>query len=422
MRLWEGKSFIVGKPDPLQPPSPFTLVFRSARAVRALVLGRDPLRLAEAYIRDDIDVEGDFISALTLKDRLGVLPLSRRERLAILIAAVRLTPWSGREERAVRTRRADAGSAATAHTKGEDLRDVQFHYDLSNEFYSLWLDESMVYSCAYFEEQDGDLDSAQQAKLDHICRKLMLRPGERLLDVGCGWGALVIHAARHYGVTAHGVTLSSQQQLEASRRIARAGLEARVTVELRDYRDLPGEAVYDKVASIGMFEHVGLRNLPGYYAVIHRLLKPAGVFLNHGITHEIEGWAKSPATEFINRYVFPGGQLDTVGNIQRGMERAQFEIADVEGLRQHYALTLRHWVRRLGDAHARALEYVNESSYRVWRLYMGASALDFESGELGIYQIVAVKRHRSTYPLPLSRRHLYPAVDAGPGPGARPAD
>jgi cyclopropane-fatty-acyl-phospholipid synthase len=218
VRLWEGKSFIVGKPDPLQPPSPFTLVFRSARAVRALVLGRDPLRLAEAYIRDDIDVEGDFISALTLKDRLGVLPLSRRERLAILIAAVRLTPWSGREERAVRTRRADAGSAATAHTKGEDLRDVQFHYDLSNEFYSLWLDESMVYSCAYFEEQDGDLDSAQQAKLDHICRKLIAAARASGCSMsaadGARWcaGRPVIMEC-----TAHGITLS---QPAATRRRA----------------------------------------------------------------------------------------------------------------------------------------------------------------------------------------------------------
>ena len=233
---------------------------------------------------------------------------------------------------------------------------------------------------------------------------MLLKPGERFLDIGCGWGALVIHAARHYGVRAHGITLSANQLALARARIAAAGLEDRVTVELRDYRELDCE--YDKVASVGMFEHVGLKNLPVYFDTVRRVLTPGGLFLNHGITHEHSGWNRNLSTEFINRYVFPDGQLDAVSNIQRFMEDACFEIADVEGLRAHYALTLRAWVDRLERRRARALEYVSEATYRVWRLYMSACALEFESGSLGIYQILARRRGAET-PMPLTRRHLY---------------
>ncbi len=248
---------------------------------------------------------------------------------------------------------------------------------------------------------------AQQAKLDLICRKLLLKRDENFLDVGCGWGALVIHAAQNYGVRAHGVTLSPQQLKVARERIAQAGLEGRVSVELRDYRDLQGESTYDKIASVGMFEHVGLKNLPVYFSTVHRLLKPRGLFLNHGITHDSEGWDENLSTEFINRYVFPDGQLDTISSIQRVMEKAKFEIADVEALRPHYALTLRHWVARLERHHGQALEHVNEATYRVWRLYMAACALDFERGDIGIYQVLASKRAAGNPALPLTRRHLY---------------
>jgi cyclopropane-fatty-acyl-phospholipid synthase len=218
---------------------------------------------------------------------------------------------------------------------------------------------------------------------------------------------LVIHAARRYGVAAHGVTLSEKQLSVARQRIAAAGLGDRVTVELKDYRDLEGDGTYDKVASVGMFEHVGLKNLPLYFATVHRLLKPGGLFLNHGITHEQAGWGNNVSTQFINRYVFPDGQLDSISNIQGYMERAHFEIADVEALRPHYALTLRAWVERLERRHARALEYISEATYRVWRLYMAACALEFESGNIGIYQVLAGKRNRQAAALPLTRRHLY---------------
>ena len=195
----------------------------------------------------------------------------------------------------------------------------------------------------------------------------------------------------------------------ARERIADAGAGDRVTVELRDYRDLMEEGAYDKVSSVGMFEHIGLKNLPVYFAKVSQLLKPGGLFLNYGITHEVEGWEKTLSSEFINRYVFPDGQLDTVSNIQRVMERAHFEIADVESLRPHYALTLRHWVARLEKHHDEALQFVTELTWRVWRLHMAACALEFESGEIGVYQVLASKRAGRRTALPLTRRHLYPS-------------
>jgi cyclopropane-fatty-acyl-phospholipid synthase len=408
VRLWDDTTWQVGAINSGARESPFSLVFRSPEAVCSAVLGRDPLRLAEAYFRGDLDIEGDFFSALALKEHLEALQMSVGEQIGAAATALRLRALNAHREQPTQIPWTHShGRAVKAHSKAENRDAIHFHYDVSNEFYALWLDRAMVYSCAYFETPDLDLDVAQQAKLEHICRKLALQPGENFLDIGCGWGALVIHAAQRYGVRAHGVTLSPQQLKVARERIARAGLEDRVSVELQDYRDLAGESIYDKVASIGMFEHVGLKNLPIYFSTVHRLLKPHGLFLNHGITHDSEGWQKSLSTEFINRYVFPDGQLDNISNIQHVMERARFEIADVEALRAHYALTLRHWVARLERNHARALQFVNEATYRVWRLYMSACALEFESGDIGIYQVLASKRAAGKLPLPLTRRHLY---------------
>jgi cyclopropane-fatty-acyl-phospholipid synthase len=406
LRLWNDATVRVGA-DPGAQESPFALVFRTPEVVCSAVLGRDPLRLAEAYFRGDLDIEGDFFAALALKDHLLALQMSVGEQIGAAAAAMRLRALNADRRPARIQWLPSHGHSVKAHSKAENRDAIQFHYDVSNEFYALWLDRAMVYSCAYFETPDVGLDAAQEAKLEHICRKLSLRPGENFLDIGCGWGALVIHAAQRYGVRAHGVTLSPRQLQVARERIAQAGLEDRVSVELRDYRDLQGESVYDKVASIGMFEHVGLKNLPVYFSTVHRLLKPHGLFLNHGITHDSEGWQKSLSTEFINRYVFPDGQLDNISNIQHAMERARFEIADVEALRPHYALTLRHWVAGLERNHARALQYVGEATYRVWRLYMAACALEFEAGDIGIYQVLAGKRVAGNLPLPLTRRYMY---------------
>jgi cyclopropane-fatty-acyl-phospholipid synthase len=409
LRLWDGTTLRLGNPTHDDTLPEFTLVCRSPNVVRSMVLGRDLMRLPEAYFRGDIDIEGDFFAALGIKDQLHCIRMSALERVRMMFSAARLRTVHNTGPGAAIGAPIQGRSVKT-HSKTENQDAIAFHYDISNEFYALWLDEAMVYSCAYFTRPDDDLDSAQYAKLDHICRKLLLQPGDRLLDIGCGWGALVMHAARHFGVHAHGITLSERQLTFARKRIAQAGLQDRVSVELRDYRDLPGDSVYDKVSSVGMFEHVGLKNLPLYFATVNRLLKPSGLFLNHGITHDVEGWHKTSSTEFINRYVFPDGQLDTVSNIQRLMENIRFEIVDVEGLRRHYALTLRQWVARLERRHSEALRYVSESTWRVWRLYMAACALEFESGEIGVYQILAVKRAQGVNAsLPLTRQHLYSA-------------
>ena len=409
LRLWDGTLLRLGIAAHHAEPEPrYTLVCRNPSVVRAMVLGRDPLRMAEAYFRGEIDIEGDFFAAMRLKDQLESIQVSTRDRLRTWFAAVRLSKAKIDDQAQGAQYPSRQGRRVKGHARHENRASIAFHYDVSNDFYALWLDKAMVYSCAYFESPEVDLAQAQQAKLDHICRKLQLKPGQRMLDIGCGWGALVIHAASHYGVCAHGVTLSRHQLAMAQQRIDEAGLQDRVTVELLDYRDLQGADLYDKVASVGMFEHVGLKNLPMYFGTVQRLLKPAGLFLNHGITHFSEGWSKTLSTEFINRYVFPDGQLDTVANVQRAMERADFEIADVESLRPHYALTLRHWVDQLERNHERALQYVSESTYRIWRLYMTTCALEFESGEIGVYQILASKRAAGATSLPLTRRYQYP--------------
>jgi len=400
IRIRNGETHSIGAGRPA-----FTLVLQDPSILRKLVIQRSPILLADAYFRGLVDFEGDLYAALRLKNHFQSLTLSLRERIALLRDALRL-PARARSHALTGVPRSSE-EFSRHHSKSSDRAAISFHYDLSNAFYRLWLDDEMVYSCAYFETPDDTLGQAQRNKLDHICRKLRLRPGERFLDVGCGWGALVCWAARNYGVRAHGITLSQRQLDYARQRVANLGLQDLVTVELRDYRDLQGESVYDKVASVGMFEHVGLANLPVYTATVNRVLRPGGLFLNHGITHDVEGWNDTVETEFINRYVFPDGELDTVSNIQRGMERAGFEIHDVEALRPHYALTLRHWARRLEDAHEAAVREVGETAYRVWRLYMAACSLEFEDGGTGIYQILASRRGAPTLPVPLTRRDLY---------------
>ncbi|MDO9096192.1 MAG: cyclopropane-fatty-acyl-phospholipid synthase family protein [Rubrivivax sp.] len=386
----------------------YTLVIRDPGLLRRLVLRPDPLLLADAYFRGVIDVEGDLYSALGLKAHFETVSLTWRDKLALWRDALMLRvsdrdglkPFGGLTSRVARR-------FAHRHSRQTDRAAISFHYDVSNAFYGLWLDAERVYSCAYFETPEDSLEQAQRNKLEHICRKLRLQPGDRLLDIGCGWGALVCWAAREYGVRAHGITLSQRQLEYARERIRAEGLQDLVTVELRDYRDLDGAAAYDKVSSVGMFEHVGLANLPAYFAAVQRVLRPGGLFLNHGITHDEEGWNRTVATEFINRYVFPDGELDCVSNIQLGMERAGFEIHDVEGLRPHYALTLRHWVQRLEARRDEALQEVDEVTFRIWRLYMAACALEFEAGGTGLYQIVASKRDGGAWPVPLTRRDLY---------------
>lgn len=385
-----------------------TLIVRSPELLRRLVLKRSPLALADAYFRGTVDVEGDIYAALRLKSQLQHLSLTWKDNVMLLVDALRLPSKARSLVKPVGAvvRRAPR-QFAHQHTQVSDRDAIHFHYDVSNAFYGLWLDEQRVYSCGYFFTQRDGIDIAQRQKLEHICRKLRLSAGEHFLDIGCGWGALVCWAARHHGVRAHGITLSEQQLNYVTERIRCEGLEDRVTVELLDYRALPVRARFDKVASVGMFEHVGLANLPAYYAAVRRVLRPGGLFLNHGITHDEEGWNRTIATEFINRYVFPDGELDCVSNIQLGMERAGFEVHDVEALRPHYALTLRHWVSRLEESREAAISEVGESAYRIWRLYMAACALEFEEGGTGVYQILASSRDNGRWPVPLTRQDIY---------------
>ncbi len=404
IRLWDGSEMRMGEDAP-----EFSLTFHSRRAFQHMVFSHHPLRVVESYFRGLIDIDGDLDSALKLRHYLAALRLPLAEKAGLALKALLIgngaadTPG----ERARQWSKGLAQNLGTAAGRRYNRLAISFHYDISNDFYALWLDRQMLYSCAYYEHPDMSLEQAQCDKLDHICRKLRLQPGERLLDIGCGWGALLCWAAEHYGVQAHGITLSRNQYAHVRETILRRGLERRVSVELRDYRDLQGEAEYDKLVSVGMFEHVGLKNLPGYFAIAQRMLKPGGLFLNHGITSDEGGWKKSIATQFINRYVFPDGQLETVSTVQQLMEGAHFEIHDVESLRRHYALTLREWANRLEQNHEEALRHVPESTYRIWRFYMVACAQQFESGSTGIYQILASRRAAYADPVPLTRRDLY---------------
>jgi cyclopropane-fatty-acyl-phospholipid synthase len=295
------------------------------------------------------------------------------------------------------------------HTPDADARQVQFHYDVSDDFYALWLDPRRVYSCAYWRADVATLAQAQAAKLDHICRKLLLREGERFLDVGAGWGALLLWAAEHYGVVAHGVTLSKNQHARVNRLIDERGLRGRVTMELRDYREIPEDRPYDKIASVGMFEHVGRALLPTYFAKLHRLLVPGGLLLNHGITaagtrnYQLGGGIG----EFVERYIFPGGELEHLSLVLRTMADSGLEALDVENLRPHYARTLWAWSDALEAQIEQARLVSSDRVLRAYRLYLAGSAMCFEQGWISLHQMLASRPSG--------------ALDGGPMRGAQSA-
>jgi len=301
-----------------------------------------------------------------------------------------------------------AGRDGSEKTNREN---VQYHYDLSNDFYALFLDPEMVYSCAHFTVPHDDIARAQRDKLDTICRKLRLKPDETFLDIGCGWGALPIHAARHYGVRAHGVTLAEEQYIYAKEKVARLGLQDRVTFEFKDYSRLDG--AFDKVASIGMFEHVGRDNYETYFKTMHRLLKPDGLYLHHTIArpakHTDREFFRKRSAEFdaIGRYIFPGGELDHLGMSIANLERHGFEVHDVEAWREHYARTTRLWHDRLLANFAAAEREVGAVKTRMWLIYLAGVSIGFERARIGIFQTLASKRKRGASGVPLSRADLY---------------
>jgi cyclopropane-fatty-acyl-phospholipid synthase len=297
-------------------------------------------------------------------------------------------------------------------TQGENKKNIAYHYDVSNAFYQLWLDKEMVYTCAYFHDWSDDLDSVQIQKLDIVCRKLRLKPGETVLDMGCGWGAFSCYAAQHYGVKAYGVTLSEQQVAYANEKIKRLGLQDKVTIELKDYALVEGVDRFDKVAAIGMLEHVGIKNFPTYFQTVKRVLKPGGLFLHHAITrpgksHAARTGKKRPEFEILTRYIFPGGELDYIGRTVTNLELNGFEIHDVEALREHYQRTCRFWHDRLVTNYDAACKEAGEVNTRIWLVYLAACSITFERNNCGLYQTLASKRVKGPAGLPPTRADLY---------------
>jgi cyclopropane-fatty-acyl-phospholipid synthase len=331
--------------------------------------------LAMAYVRGSIDVQGDLIEAV----RHHLASAKRGWQTRLVDAACRWTPW--------RLLQGRLGRAAAA-------RNIRFHYDRSNDFYRLFLDSQLVYSCAYFRREDDALDQAQINKLDHICRKLRLQPGNRFLDIGCGWGALILHAARRFGAAATGCTLSARQYEYARERIRVEGA-SNVSVREADYRDVDGQ--FDKIASVGMFEHVGLAQLRAYFRKAYELLAPNGLFLNHGITRPASVRADAQSM-FIARKVFPGSQLVRLDQVIHAAEAVGFEVLDVENLYKHYARTARMWVERLTANREACLKTVPEETWRTWRLYLAGCSLAFEEGGMGLHQVLFAKRGAGAAP------------------------
>jgi cyclopropane-fatty-acyl-phospholipid synthase len=376
------------------PGAPARIVLRSREALRRIVTAPGELGFGRAYVAGEIDVEGDIFAALSLHERLSSSRLGPREWLALvrLVGAAGLRPLPPPAE--------EARLRGRLHSRRRDAAAISHHYDVGNEFYRLVLGPSLTYSCAVFDRSDVTLEEAQAAKHALICAKLGLEPGMQLLDVGCGWGGMLLHAAEHHGVSAVGVTLSAPQAELARQRVAEAGLSDRVDVRLADYRELEGES-FDAISSIGMFEHVGLSQLQAYFNRLFRLLRPGGRLLNHGISRPYRERATRPRKSFVNRYVFPDGELHEVGTVVSSAQRAGFEVRHLESLREHYALTLRAWVQNLEQSWEEAVDAAGAARARIWRLYMAGSALGFEAGRIQVHQLLAVRAEDGKSGLPL---------------------
>ncbi|MFF0735851.1 class I SAM-dependent methyltransferase [Streptomyces chartreusis] len=393
IRAWDGSQ--------AGPPGAPTLVVRNRRAVRRLLFKPGELGLARAWVAGDLEIEGDLYAAL---DLLSGLVWERGEDARSLAQALRDPEVRAAVRGLVRLGGVPLPPAPPPeevrrtghlHTKRTDKRAISHHYDVGNDFYEIVLGPSMVYSCAYWPAPDSTLETAQRDKLDLVCRKLGLKPGMRLLDVGCGWGSMAMHAAREYGVSVVGITLSQEQAAYARKRVADEGLTDRVEIRVQDYRDV-GDGPYDAISSIGMAEHVGAERYLEYADVLHRLLKPGGRLLNHQIARRPQRDESSyEVDDFIDAYVFPDGELQPVGVTVAQLERAGFEVRDVESIREHYALTLRRWVANLEAEWARAVKLSGFGRARVWRLYMAASALAFERNRIGVNQVLAVRTPES---------------------------
>ena len=394
VRLWDGTLV------PAQERRLFTLAVNDPGALRAAFKPPVDLNAGRAFAAGLLDVEGDVEAAID--EMMAVMnrpAIGTMARLAMLLRRLPQVPLPELREAHLKGKR---------HSLARDRAAIGFHYDQPVPFYRAFLDRSLVYSCAYYDEGVETVDDAQIAKIDHSLRKLRLRRGERLLDIGCGWGALVVRAAAEFGAYVLGVTLSERQCEEARRRISAAGLEDRARVERWDYRQLPA-TTFDKIVSIGMFEHVGREKLPEYFAAAYNLLKTGGLFLNHGIANQHRTQRDGRSSGFMDRFIFPDGELVNVSDALQIAERSGFEVRDVENLREHYMRTLRAWVSNLERNREQAIAAAGEQSYRAWRLYMAGSAQGFRAGRMGLFQsLLAKPAADGTIPdLPATRRDLY---------------
>jgi cyclopropane-fatty-acyl-phospholipid synthase len=414
IHLWDGSVQRGGT----IPREPFTLRFTRRGALRRMLVPPSELSIAESIVSGDVEVDGVMERVTGLADQIA----SRINSLggaASLIPKLLALPSDDERPAAAAGRYARARRALSRRFRRSGAAEIRFHYDVGNEFYALWLDPRMLYTCAYYRTPEDDLARAQTAKLEHICRKLRLREGQTLLDIGCGWGGLVQYAAEHYGVSALGITLSAAQAEWAQRQIAERGLSERCRVQVMDFRDLPPSLRFDRVSSVGVTEHVPADQQEAYFKRVFDALKPGGLFMNHcetsnhtarrrdTIGERIERWAWK-RDQFIDRYVFPDARLVSLGSLVVKAERVGFETRDVESLREHYTLTLRHWLGALEARRDEAIALVGERTYRVWRLYMSVAAYGFDTGSLNLVQTLLSKpTARGESLLPLTREDLY---------------
>ncbi len=406
VRLWDGSLEPLGR-DVV----PGLAVQINSPGVISSLLRRPTLdRVIRHYAHGRIDIEGGTL--IDIGAPLTGIGGSRKRLRQINKLALAKTLWPlliAKGDHPDTGRAFGAGAEGAGRQEGDNKRFIQFHYDVGNPFYQLFLDPEMQYSCAHYPTWETGLEDAQTAKLEMICRKLRLKPGERFLDIGCGWGGLLCHAAANHGVRGHGVTLSAEQLAFAREKVARLGLSDRITLELMDYQALDGQ--FDKIASIGMYEHIGLDNIPAYFHKVQALLADGGLFLNHAISRGAKRkkarFSKRPEQRALQKYIFPGGELDDIGHTLMEMERAGFEVHDVEGWRAHYEKTTQAWCERLTARREEAIQLVGAATYRIWVAYLGGCSLAFRRGSARIYQTLAGKSAKGPPAVPPSRADLY---------------
>jgi cyclopropane-fatty-acyl-phospholipid synthase len=406
IRLWDGSIIPLGK----NVDSEFFIAVNGPGVIGALLRRPTYENLLLQYINGSVDVHGDLIDFVAVaRKKRPTKKLKKINKFFLLRQALPLL-LSFSEKTSVQHEYL-YDEVGRKESRRDNKKLIQFHYDISNNFYALFLGDEMQYSCGYFTDPGNSLDQAQYDKLDIICRKLRLKPEEKLLDIGCGWGGLICHAAQNYGVKAHGVTLSQKQFDYTAEKVKRLGIEDRVTIELRDYSTL--EDTYDKIASIGMFEHIGLANMPKYFQKINSLLRDRGILLNHGISRHAKPTRRAarkirPERRLLLKYIFPGSEIDNVGHTIDLLEINRFEVHDVEALREHYALTTRHWYKRLMARKEEAINFVGIEKFRIWALYLAGVSIGFTDGSIHICQIVATKHSaKGASGLPFTRADLY---------------